>query len=70
MANAVETTNLIRWTQLLEQQQEKQLLALLCDAPTIEVAEFLAQQLPQKSLALFTLLPQELQGAIFADFEE
>jgi magnesium transporter len=70
MANAVETTNLIRWTQLLEQQQEQQLLTLLCDAPTIEVAEFLAQQLPQKSLALFTLLPQELQGAIFADFEE
>lgn len=71
MANAaVETTNLAQWTQLLEQQQEEQLLTLLCDAPTVEVAEFLAQQPPQKLLALFTLLPQEPQGAVFADFEE
>ncbi|MCU0318356.1 MAG: magnesium transporter, partial [Amoebophilaceae bacterium] len=70
MANAVETTNLTQWTQLLEQQQEEQLLTLLCDAPAVEVAEFLAQQPPQKLLALFTLLPQELQGAVFADFEE
>lgn len=70
MANTVETTNLAKWTQLLEQQQEKQLIALLCDAPTIEVAEFLAQQPSPKLLALLALLPQELQGAIFADFEE
>jgi len=70
MANIVETTNLTQWTRLLEQQQEKQLLALLCDAPIIEVAEFLTQQPPQKLLALFTHLPQELQGAIFADFAE
>jgi magnesium transporter len=70
MANTVETTNLAKWTQLLEQQQEKQLIALLCDAPTIEVAEFLAQQPSPQLLALLALLPQELQGAIFADFEE
>ena len=70
MANTVESTNLVRWNQLLEQQQEKQLLTLLCDAPIIEVADFLTQQPPQKLLALLTLLPQELQGAIFADFEE
>jgi magnesium transporter len=70
MASTVETTNLAQWTQLLEQQQEKQLIILLCDAPTIEVAEFLAQQPSPKLLALLALLPQELQGAIFADFEE
>lgn len=70
MANTVESTNLVRWNQLLEQQQEKQLLTLLCDAPIIEVADFLTQQPPQKLLSLLTLLPQELQGAIFADFEE
>ena len=70
MANTVETTNLAKWTQLLEQQQEKQLITLLCDAPTIEVAEFLAQQPSPQLLALLALLPQELQGAIFADFEE
>ena len=60
----------MQWTQLLEQQQEKQLLTLLCDAPIIEVAEFLTQQPPQKLLSLLKRLPQELQGAIFADFEE
>lgn len=70
MANTVETTNLAKWTQLLEQHQEKQLITLLCDAPTIEVAEFLAQQPSPQLLALLALLPQELQGAIFADFEE
>lgn len=70
MANTVATTNLEQWTQLLEQQEEEQLVALLCDAPIIEVAEFLAQQPPQKFLALLRRLPQELQGAIFADFEE
>jgi magnesium transporter len=70
MANTVATTNLEQWTQLLEQQEEELLVALLCDAPIIEVAEFLAQQPPQKFLALLRRLPQELQGAIFADFEE
>jgi magnesium transporter len=70
MANAVETTNLAQWAQLLEQQEEEQLLTLLCDAPTIAVAEFLAQQPSQELLALLALLPQELQGAIFADFAE
>ncbi len=70
MASTVGTTNLAQWTQLLGQQQERQLITLLCDAPTIEVAEFLAQQPSPKLLALLALLPQELQGAIFADFEE
>jgi len=70
MTNTVGTANLVQWTQLLEQQQEKQLLALLCEAPIIEVAEFLSQQPSPKLLSLFTRLPQELQGATFADFEE
>ena len=70
MTNTVGTTGLAQWTQLLEQQNERQLLALLCDAPIIEVAEFLSQQPSSKLLSLFTCLPQELQGAIFADFEE
>ncbi len=70
MTNTVGITNLVQWARLLEQQQEKELLALLCDAPIIEVAEFLNQQPSQKLLTLFTHLPQELQGAIFADLEE
>ena len=70
MAQPVAATNLVRWTQLLEKQQEKTLLSLLREAPIIEVAEFLTQQPSQQLLALFTLLPGELQGAVFADFEE
>ena len=70
MAQPVEAPNLVRWTQLLRLQQEETLLTLLGDAPSIEVAEFLAQQPFQQLLALFKLLPAELRGAIFADFEE
>lgn len=70
MAGVPTRTNLVRWAQLLAQQQESQLLELLSDAPIVEVADFLAQQPPQKSLELLMLLSQELQGAIFADFEE
>ncbi|MHA7877778.1 MAG: magnesium transporter [Bacteroidota bacterium] len=69
MTNTIGTTNLTQWTQLLEQQQEESLLTLLCDAPIIEIAEFLSQQPSQKALSLLTQLPQELQGAVFADFE-
>ena len=70
MAQPVEAPNLVRWTQLLRLRQEETLLTLLGDAPSIEAAEFLAQQPFQQLLALFKLLPAELQGAIFADFEE
>lgn len=70
MAQPVEAPNLVRWTQLLRLRQEETLLTLLGDAPSIEVAEFLAQQPFQQLLALFKLLPAELRGAIFADFEE
>lgn len=70
MAQPVEAPNLVRWTQLLRLRQEETLLTLLGDAPSIEAAEFLAQQPSQQLLALFKLLPAELRGAIFADFEE
>ena len=70
MAQPVEAPNLVRWTQLLRLRQEETLLTLLGDAPSIEAAEFLAQQPFQQLLALFKLLPAELRGAIFADFEE
>jgi len=70
MTDTVETANLTQWTELLVQQKEEQLLALLCDAPFIEAAEFLTQQPPLQLLALLTRLPQELQGAIFANFSE
>jgi len=62
MANTVATTNLEQWTQLLEQQEEELLVALLCDAPIIEVAEFLAQQPPQKFLALLRRLLKSFKG--------
>ena len=70
MDNASPEKNLVQWTQLLEQHEEQKLLTLLCDAPIIEVAEFLTLQPTQKLVKLLTLLPQELQGAVFADFEE
>ncbi|MEM9417339.1 MAG: magnesium transporter [Bacteroidota bacterium] len=70
MARSVEKTNLMQWTQLLAQQQEETLLALLGDAPIIEVAEFLAQQTAQALVSLFRQLPEELQGAVFAALEE
>lgn len=70
MDNVVEVTQLQYWTQLLEQGQEQELLTLLGSAPVVEVADFLAQQTSEKLRALLTLLPAEVQGAVFAEFDE
>ena len=70
MSNAVETTQLRSWKQLLEQGQESELLALLSSAPVVGVAEFLAQQSTADLLALLVRLPVEMQGAVFAEFDE
>lgn len=70
MGNAVETTQLRSWKQLLEQGQESELLALLSSAPVVGVAEFLAQQSTADLLALLARLPVEMQGAVFAEFDE
>jgi len=70
MAYSTEATNLQLWHQLLAQQQEEELLALLNSAPIVEVATFLAQQPTAQLLALLTRLPEELQGNVFANLEE
>ena len=70
MSNAVETTQLRSWKQLLEQGQESKLLALLSRAPVVGVADFLAQQSTADLLALLVRLPVEMQGAVFAEFDE
>lgn len=70
MAQAVQTTDLTQWTELLTQQQYEQLLERLSDSPTIEVAEFLARQSAQAMLNLFRQLPDEMQGSVFAELEE
>ena len=70
MNNAVETTQLRSWKQLLEQGQESELLALLSSAPVVGVADFLAQQTTADLLALLAQLPVEMQGAVFAEFDE
>lgn len=70
MSNAVETTQLRSWKQLLEQGQESELLALLSSAPVVGVADFLAQQSTADLLALLARLPVEMQGAVFAEFDE
>ena len=70
MPQSVERANLMQWTQLLEQQQEERLLTVLSGAPIAEVADFLAQQPHEQLLKLFTRLSYELQGAVFADFDE
>ena len=70
MSNAVETTQLRSWKQLLEQGQESELLALLSSAPVVGVADFLAQQATADLLALLARLPVEMQGAVFAEFDE
>lgn len=70
MSNAVETTQLRSWKQLLEQGQESELLALLSRAPVVGVADFLAQQSTADLLALLARLPVEMQGAVFAEFDE
>ena len=70
MSNAVETTQLRSWKQLLEQGQESELLALLSRAPVVGVADFLAQQATADLLALLAQLPVEMQGAVFAEFDE
>lgn len=70
MSNAVETTQLRSWKQLLAQGQESELLALLSRAPVVGVADFLAQQATADLLALLARLPVEMQGAVFAEFDE
>ena len=70
MAQSVENTNLKKWTQLLANQQAEALAEQLSNAPTIEVAEFLAQQSSQQLFDLFRLLSEELQGAVFMGLEE
>ena len=70
MDNVVKTTQLQSWTQLLEQRQEQELLALLSSAPVVEVADFLAQQPAEHLLALLVRLPAEVRGATFAEFDE
>ena len=70
MSNAVETTQLRSWKQLLEQGQESELLALLSRAPVVGVADLLAQQATADLLALLARLPVEMQGAVFAEFDE
>ncbi len=54
MNTTVESTHITDWNQLLAQQQEQELLALLSDAPVVEVADFLAQLTPAQSLAIPT----------------
>jgi magnesium transporter len=62
--------HLEHWNELLSQQREQDLLALLNDAPVVEVADFLAQQAPEQTLAILTSLPSVLQGAVFAELQE
>lgn len=64
------TTQFEHWTELLNQGQEQELLAYLRDAPIVSVKDFLGRQSPDKLLKLLTLLPIEVQGAIFAEFDE
>ncbi|XWN34847.1 MAG: magnesium transporter [Roseivirga sp.] len=70
MAYSIEATDQIRWDQLLEQQQEEELVTQLNEAPVVEIADFLAQQPPYKLLTVLTRLPEELQGNVFAFFDE
>ena len=70
MGDVVKTTQFQPWTQLLEQRQEQELLALLSNAPVVEVADFLAQQPAEHLLELLVRLPVEVQGATFAEFDE
>lgn len=70
MAHSVKETTPILQEQLIEQQQKEKFELLLGGAPTIEVAEFLAQQSPEQLLNLFNLLPERLKGDVFAEFEE
>jgi len=69
MENVAALTHLAHWHQLLAQQRERELLALLSDAPAVEVAEFLVQQAPNKLLALLIALPPAMQGAVFAELD-
>lgn len=70
MHTTAESNHLAHWNQLLAQQQDQELLALLSDAPVVEVADFLEQWTPDQSLSLLTALPPVIQGAVFAEFNE
>jgi magnesium transporter len=70
MNTTPEITHLAHWSQLLAEHQQNQLLALLSNAPVIEVADFLSQQNPESCLSLLTALPPGLQGAVFAELDE
>ncbi|MCG8341130.1 MAG: magnesium transporter [Cytophagales bacterium] len=69
--NSQAEIQLEQWEELLAQRKEKELIALLEEAPTVEVAEFLAKQAPEVLVKLLSSsTKKESQGAIFADFNE
>lgn len=71
MKDSQVKTQLEQWEALLAQRKEEELVALLEEVPTVEVAEFLAQQTPEVLVKLLTSsTKKESQGVIFADFNE
>jgi magnesium transporter len=70
MNNLAESTQKEYWQGLLVPQKEEELIHILKEAPIVEVADFLAQLSPTKTLGLLIRLPFPTQGAIFAEFDE
>ncbi|OJW72253.1 MAG: magnesium transporter [Candidatus Amoebophilus sp. 36-38] len=70
MNNVAELIQKEHWQGLLVPQKEEELIHALQAAPVVEVADFLAQLSPTKTLGLLTKLSVTTQGAIFAEFDE
>ena len=59
-----------KWQKLWDQQQQTKLIPLLTEAPSVEIADFLAQQPDQQAIQTLQQLPLPLQGKILQEIEE
>lgn len=70
MNNVADLTHKEYWQELLRTQKEKELVEALEAAPVVEVADFLSQLLPIKTLEILEKLSDGAQGAVFTEFDD
>jgi len=70
MNNPSELSKYEAWHKLIAIQNEVDLIKQLNDAPTVQVADFLHELSPTKSLNILLKLSLVVQGAVFTEFEE
>jgi len=58
-----------QWQDLLENRALRELKALLSEANEVDVAEFMAELPPDKTVLVFRMLPKEMASDVFANLE-